>query len=191
VTEVDIRMRCDVGFDFLPIVLVVADLLAIAANGQQSLQHRHFGKGGFEFAHAVGPLPLQRDHAFADANPGAQFLSIERFGDEIVGGAFQTNDDILRPILDGEQKDVSGLLANKITRLLANRGAVHPRHDPIDNRQLGGVLALEDLPSGLAIARDDHVVAPFSQHSFEHRPTDGIVFGNENPHVNLFPSADD
>ena len=48
-----VRVVHDVGLHLVPVVLVVADALAVSADGQQPLQRLHPLHGLFDFAHAA------------------------------------------------------------------------------------------------------------------------------------------
>jgi len=55
------RVIQEVRLDSLPVVVVVADHLAITANGKKSLEGLDLGQGNFQFAHPVFNLfPLER-----------------------------------------------------------------------------------------------------------------------------------
>src|SRR5207245_6003577 len=108
VTELDIGVIADVLLDLLPVVLVVADLLAVRADRQQSPQLAHADDRLLQLHHAIGEHRLQLDQTHADLHAGAQLLVVERLGDVIVGSRLQPGDDLLLPPPGGQQDDVQG-----------------------------------------------------------------------------------
>src|SRR5437870_4552977 len=55
-TEAGFRMFGDIGLDLAPVVPVVADLLAVGADGEQSLELFDPGEGILQFGHALGQV---------------------------------------------------------------------------------------------------------------------------------------
>ncbi len=60
VAELHAGVAREVAFELLPVIAVVADFLAVAANRQQALQLMNLGQGILQFADALGNLVLQR-----------------------------------------------------------------------------------------------------------------------------------
>src|SRR5437867_2084575 len=85
VAELRVGVRGDVAFHLLPVLVVAANPLAVAADRQQSPQLLDVRQRGFEVRDALAQLLLQPEHARADGNTRAQLLRIERLDDVVVG----------------------------------------------------------------------------------------------------------
>ncbi len=70
-------MIADVMLDPMPIILIVANALAVGANGQQPLKLFDAGKGILKFNHSPGQLGLQLHHLSAHEDAGLQFFDVE------------------------------------------------------------------------------------------------------------------
>src|SRR5262249_61982325 len=66
VGELRVRVPLDVGLDLLPVVLVVADLLAVRADREESLELLDPGKRFLELAHPIRERCLELQHADPD-----------------------------------------------------------------------------------------------------------------------------
>ena len=66
------------------VLVVAADMLAVAADRQQTVQLFHVRECGLELGDALIELVLQRDHAHADVDARAQLVDVERLGHVVV-----------------------------------------------------------------------------------------------------------
>src|SRR5262249_11590531 len=60
---------------------------------------------------------------------------------------------------------------------------IHPRHRPVENREAGRVVLLEDLPGLLTARGSDDLVAPRGQGRLVEATDDRLVVDDENSHV--------
>src|SRR6266516_2055449 len=118
--ETDVGVTGDIAFDPVPVIAVVADLFAVTANGEESLQGFDRREGLLQFPDAVSQGGLQLDDPGADLNPRPQLSMIERFGDVIVRTSFESLDDVLLAAPGGKQNDVGGLVGGGAAGLPAN-----------------------------------------------------------------------
>ncbi len=95
-TEVNVCVLGDVTFDLVPVIAVVANFFAVAANRQQSLKQFFAGERCFQLFHTVRQCALQLDNTRTNVNSGLQFLRVKRFGDIIIGARFEALDQIVR-----------------------------------------------------------------------------------------------
>ena len=94
VAELGPRAGGQVLLHLLPVILIIADALAVAANGQESLQLMHAMEGLFQVADALGQALLQGQHAQADIDASPQFVAVKGLGDVIIRPAVQASDDV-------------------------------------------------------------------------------------------------
>ena len=91
---------------------------------------------------------------FQDAAPHAQaclqFHRVEGLGQVVVGACPHALDEVLAPVHAGQQDDVGigSLIAG--TDPGAELDAVHVRHQPVENEEVGTVRLLQDLPGPLS-----------------------------------------
>src|ERR1700736_5496926 len=71
VAELHVRVLADVLFDLLPVVLIVADALAVAADRQEAVQLLHGRQGDLELRDAIGEALLELQHAQPHMDPRA------------------------------------------------------------------------------------------------------------------------
>ncbi len=71
VGEFGLGMIRDIGFDLLPVVLVVPDFFAVAAYGQESLEGFNFRQSLFQHSYPLGKGGLQFDDPLAHPDAGA------------------------------------------------------------------------------------------------------------------------
>src|SRR6266851_8476633 len=87
--EADVGVNGYVAFHAVPVVLIVANFLAIAADGQQTVQLVHAKEGILQLGNPGGQRRLQLYHPAADLHAGAEFLRVERLGDIIIRAGFK------------------------------------------------------------------------------------------------------
>ncbi len=184
VAELHPRVGREIAFDLLPIVAVVADLLAVAADRQQPLQLVDLVQGLLQLADPLGQVVLERDHPVRHAEPRLQFAAVERLDEIVVGSAVEPGHEIFRPVLGGQQDEIRGFLPVQPADAAADFDAVDVRHHPVEDGDLRGVVPLENVPRRRAVDRDHDLVAPRRQQPRQHRAGDQIVLGNQNLHDN-------
>ncbi len=96
-TERRLEMRAEVGIDLLPIVVIITDFFAIAADWQQSLKVFDLREGFFHFTDAFHERCLQFQNAPSLLDAGMQFCAIEWLCDIVVCATFQTFDNVIFP----------------------------------------------------------------------------------------------
>ncbi len=69
--ELGVGVTLDVGLDLLPVVLVVADLLAVRADREEPLELLHPRQGLLELSHPIRERRLELQHAEADLDARA------------------------------------------------------------------------------------------------------------------------
>ena len=102
--ELRLGMIHHVGLDLLPIVAVIPDLLAIAADRQQSGELLHALERALELHNVLGEGTLQSDHLGADPHARQQFGPVERLHHIIIRACPQAFDHIGLGIARGEQR---------------------------------------------------------------------------------------
>ena len=60
--ELRVRMIRNIGLDLLPVLVVAANTLAVAAHRQQAAKLLHVRQRGLQFRNALGQPFLQREH---------------------------------------------------------------------------------------------------------------------------------
>src|SRR5438132_1141457 len=95
VAEANVGVFGDVTFHLMPIIAVIANLFAIAANWKQTLEQFLARERRFELFHAMRQRALQLDHSRTNVNSGLQFLRIERLRHVIVGPGLKSLDQII------------------------------------------------------------------------------------------------
>src|SRR5438876_778830 len=95
VGELRLGVPLDVALDLLPVVLVVADLLAVGADRQEPVEQLHAGERGLELFHPVGEGRLELEQSLADADPRVQLIPLEGLDDVVVGARREARHDVL------------------------------------------------------------------------------------------------
>src|SRR4051812_2116110 len=161
-------MLGDVGLDLLPVVLVGADALAVAADWQQAAQ----------------PLDVrdQRQGALADVNARLQFVGMERFGQIVVSASFQAGDEILRAAARRQQNHIERRGEIGPSNAAAQFDAVDPRHHPVDDRERWRTVTDDVIPRRAAVAGDDHVETPALEAAAQQHRRHAVVVSDQDPH---------
>src|SRR6266540_2292606 len=183
VAEADVCTACDVTFDAVPVVAVVANLVAVAAYRQQTLQRFHRGHSLLQLSHPRRQRRLELDHARSDLHAGAQLAVIERFGDVIVRAGMKSFDDVVLAAPRGEQNDVGRLQFVPLASTAANLDAIDAGHEPVQDEHRRRVRLLKRVPGCSAVGRQRDFVAPLDERGLEHAAGDGIVFGGKDSHA--------
>ena len=84
----------DVPLHLLPVLVVAANALAVAADRRSPLQLLHAGERRLEFGHPLGEFFLQRQHADADVDARAQLVRVKRLDDVVVRTSIEAGDDV-------------------------------------------------------------------------------------------------
>ena len=93
--EARLRARADELLDLQPVVMVVADALAVRADRQQTAQLAHVRERLLQFGDARAEHLLETDDTAADADAGAQLVPVERLGDVVVSAALEPGDNAI------------------------------------------------------------------------------------------------
>src|SRR4051812_13559105 len=168
VGEHRVRALRDVLFDRDPLLLGLADVLAVGADREQALQLLHFG--------------LEAEDPLGDAQASAQLLRVDRLGNEIVGARFERLEVPLLSAPPGYYEDVhvAGVLARP--DVLAEIEAVHRRHHPVGNHDVDVVLAGELLEGLGAVRGRDDLVPERLEHLAEQEIRCPVVFRDQHFH---------
>ena len=178
-----VRTRRDVGLDLLPVLIVAADALAVAADGKQAVQLFDVGERRLELEDALAQLFLQRDDADTDVDAGAQLVDVERLGDVIVRAGIEAGDDILAAAERREQYQVHVRAGHVPADAAADLGAVEAGHHPIEHGQRRRGDAFEMPPCFGAVGDHGHVEFPAAQRLREHGRGNPIVVRDEHFHA--------
>ena len=94
VAELSLGMSLNIFLEPAPGFLVIADFMAMHADGQNTLKPLNMIEGVFELDDSVCQVVLQFNDPFAHFNACTQFLTVKRFGEVIAGARFESNDDV-------------------------------------------------------------------------------------------------
>src|SRR5439155_263902 len=183
VAELHVGVRGHVLLDLLPVVAVVANLLAVRADRQQAAQLPDAGQGLFQLGDAGRQHGLQFDDADADLHAGLELLMVERLGDVVVRAGLQTGDDVLLAAARGQKDDVQGPLVGAFADAAADLHAVDLRHHPVEDRQPRSVRRAEPFPGFRAVARGRDFIAPLEERGLENAPRNRVVFRDQDLHA--------
>ena len=100
-TKGDVGASFDIALDLLPVILVVADFLAVGTDWQQTLEVFFARYRFFELAHPIGEGHLQIEDALADLNPRLQFLAVEGLIEVVVGAGGERFGDVVLGVAGG------------------------------------------------------------------------------------------
>src|SRR5271157_3864207 len=90
--ELGSGMVADVSFDLLPVIPIVANLLTVGTDGQQSLQRLDTRKGLFQFPDALRQGPLQFQDTDSHLHARAKLLTVEGLRDVVIGSGLKAGD---------------------------------------------------------------------------------------------------
>jgi hypothetical protein len=158
----------DIAFNGLPGVLVVADLLAIGAYGQEAFQQRH--------------LCTQGEDPFRDDEARRQFVHIHRLVQEVVRAGVHRLQIVLLPRQGGEDHDVRVLRLHMRPDQPAEVQPVKFWHHPVGDDELGVVLQ-KQTPRGLAVFRGDDLVPQLPELCEQDQTGHVIVFSDKDLHA--------
>jgi hypothetical protein len=94
--------------NLLPEIFVVANLLAIRTNGDQSLQLLNLRQGLFQLLDTGRQTSLQLDDARANPQPCAQFSPVKRLCEVIVSTSFRPLNNVFLPASESQQDQIDG-----------------------------------------------------------------------------------
>ena len=150
----------DVGFDLLPVVLVAADALAVAADRQHAAQLFDARERLLQFRDALRQPLLQRQHADAGVDPRAQLRGAERLDQVVVGAGVEARDHVFGGVAAGQKDHVHRGAGGIAADAAAQFRAVEARHLPVHDRQRRRVVGRDDLPRGRAVLHDNRLDGP-------------------------------
>ncbi|TKS61760.1 MAG: hypothetical protein EWM72_00162 [Nitrospira sp.] len=105
---------------------------------------------GFLFVLNLVPRLFERAHECGRSYPGldarGDLVRAGRFAQKIVCAAGQPLCNLLRFIVAGHQKNLAGTEFGIVPHPFPEGGAVHPRHHPVENRQIGPLAPKEITP---------------------------------------------
>ena len=133
-------MGGDVCFDPMPVVLVVADSLAVGADREQSLQLLHLSERLLQVLDALRQAALKGQDTLANAKTRPEFLAIERLGHEVVGPTFEPGYDVVRLSLGSQQHEVRRQRLGHCPDCATDLRPFESRHHPVENRQRRGII---------------------------------------------------
>lgn len=100
------RVCEEIGFDLLPVVVVVADLLAVHAQGHKTLQLAHLSKRLFQIRYPLMATQFQILDPLSAMQPREKLRSAHGLAEEIVHSCRESSQDIPRRIARRKQHDV-------------------------------------------------------------------------------------
>ncbi len=118
----------------------------------------------------------RRAHAGLDA--GRNFILAGGLAEKVIGSASQAFGDLLRLIMTRHHEDLTRQQFRIPTNLFAEREAVHFRHHPIQDGQIGP-LASERFQPGLSISGFDHAIAEPFESSRQGHPRGGFIIHDQ------------
>ena len=142
--EVGAGLSVDVFFDLMPVVFVVADALAIHANGNQFLQLADIGERLLQIDHFFGEGPLQLHHALAHLEAGAEFIGVKRLDDVVVRPGVQTGGNFFLLALGREEQKVKVGAFLVGAHPAANFQPVELGHHPVNDGNGRWIFPLKD-----------------------------------------------
>ena len=129
--EVEIRVRCEIRLDLFPVVRLVSHFLAVAANGQESLQSLHVGESCLDLGDARGKTALQLYNALSDAHPRLQLHRVEGLRYVVVGARGKALRQVFLAAAGSNQNDVHELEPWCCVQTPADLDAFDTGHHPI------------------------------------------------------------
>src|ERR1051325_7127020 len=165
------RPLADIAFDLLPAIMIVANLLAITANGEEALQ--------------LSYLRLEIGDPSRDLQAGRQLIHVDRLGKEVVRAGFHAF-EIMFLSGPGRQHDDIGILLPVLRPdPPAELEPVEFGHHPIGNDK-PGLFPDERLPRVFPVLRRNRLMTELLQLGEEHDPGYFIVFGDKHsPRLSL------
>src|SRR5260370_28730991 len=179
VAEADVGVFAEVFLDALPVVAVVAVILAPAADRQQPLEVAVAAAGGLQLPDALGKAGMEFDHAAGGANPSLEFGRLDGLGQILVGAALQAGDDVLQAAAAGQHDQVGRLIGGRLADAAADFQAIDAWQAPVDDGQARRVGAAQDVPGRLAVGDADDGVAPRAELFLQGGAGDGVVFRHQ------------
>src|SRR6476620_12685058 len=125
-----------------PVILVVANPLAVRADRQQSAQSLDVRQRFLQFVDPGRERLLESDDPGADAQARPQFVPAERLGDVVVGAAFQTGDNVLLLLIARQDDQIHRRQQGRVSDLTTEIDAVYARHVPVDDGDRWGIRLL-------------------------------------------------
>ena len=183
VAEAGVGSGGDVGFHAFPEFGFVADAFAIRADRDQALECVDLGQGLFQLGDLCVEGVLQRNHAQADAETGAQLFGLEWLDDVVIGASLQTGYDVGGIAAAGQQDDIVAERFRRAPDAAAELGSVNTRHHPVDNSEARRIGLAQDIPRLLTIVDDNNLVSPVLEHGIEQHAGNGVVVGDQDFHV--------
>lgn len=110
---------------------------------------------------------LKVDHTAPGAKAHLEFGGVEGLCEIVVGAGVHALDEVVFEALRGEQDDVDIPVTADLPDVLADFGAGETGHHPVQNGQLRGIVAFEDVPGLSAVGRGDGFVAPLLERDLQ------------------------
>src|SRR5262245_49278255 len=104
---------------------------------------------------------LEINDSLTGAQPGFELSRIVRLSHVVISASIHPDDDRIRVGISRQKENVN-VRAACPSDSSADFKPAHGRNSPIENRDLGPFIFLEDLPGFGAIPDNGHLVAAFS-----------------------------
>ncbi len=112
----------------------------------------------------------------AGVDAGAQDRHVRRLRDIIVGSGIKSFHDLGGLVLRGQDNNVGIGIFQLCFNIPAHVHSVQAGHIPVQQRQVEGPVALQQLPGRLPVGHGSYVVAPFSQKSSQSAAGGQVIF---------------
>src|SRR5260370_32888388 len=155
-------MFTDVAVHLLPIVLIVANLLAIRTNREQPLELLYSRERHFKVGDAIYQIPLKLADSQTYGNARLKLLPIEGFRHVVVSTCFEALHNVYLFALGRQKDQVGRLRALNGSRSTAYLDAIEAGHHPVQDRNRGRV-ALQRFPSLVAVGSDSYFISRFDK----------------------------
>ena len=172
--ELGVRPLADIHLHLDPVVLGVADLLAVHADRQQPLQ-------GPDVVDLLLQAGFELNDPFAGLEPHEEFVLVERLGEEIVRSGADPLDDVLLGGLAGQDDDVHVRRHRRGPDPAHQIDSAHARHLPVGDEDLD-LAAPEEGPGRFPVPGRDRLVLPGGEPVFQMPAGEGVVVGHEDLH---------
>src|SRR6266496_6104945 len=129
-----------------------------------------------QFFSSMDQAVLKIQNAFANSQPCAQFVAVERLGEVVIGAGVEPTDNVLAIIFAGDQQNVLITRALLAANSAAQFRPINFRHDPVQNQQLRRLLLLQNVPGASAVFGDQDFVPPILKPTLQNPAKHGIVF---------------
>lgn len=149
--ELRVGSAHDVALELLPVVVEIADLVAVGADRDQAFQAFDVTECFLELCDMLIQIVLEGDHADAGLHPGEELGRMKWFCNIVIRAGIKAFYDAGFVFKRGEKNQVGGRAGADGAKPAADLHAGHSRHDPVENQELRGIGHLKPFPYGGAV----------------------------------------